>query len=201
MLTWKLPILIAILLVAGGALYIRLRWCRSPQAYRAMIAVAAGYCAAGALIGVWVMHFALPDNDRPAAPRASVAATPAPAPAAAPSPEFAVANLSSADGSVIAKYLNQTRDVHLFDPCDVLAMYADTAAVFREIGNKPDALRQMIHGILEKKAAERSLAPTDMLPLEVVVDREIDYAYANRNLDATQVRSYWINSCLAQRRD
>ena len=200
MLTWQSPILIAVLLVAGGALYIRLRWRRSPQAYRAMIAIAAGYGIAGVLIGVWAMHFISPENDHPDAPRVSAASTPAPAPAAAPSPEIPVANPSSADGTAIAKYLTQTRDVHFMNPCDLVGMYADMAAVHRDTGNTPDALRQTITGLFEKKATERSMAPTDFLPLESLVDREIDYAYANHKLSPTQVRSYWVNSCEAQRR-
>jgi len=56
MATWGTAVAIAALLIAGGALYIRLRWRRSPQAYRAMIAVAAGYAIAGALLGAWVLH-------------------------------------------------------------------------------------------------------------------------------------------------
>ena len=37
MVTWKSVIIMAVVLVVVGALYIRLRWHRSPQAYRAMI--------------------------------------------------------------------------------------------------------------------------------------------------------------------
>jgi hypothetical protein len=36
MLTWGGVVFIALALVVAGALYIRLRWQRSPQAYRAM---------------------------------------------------------------------------------------------------------------------------------------------------------------------
>jgi hypothetical protein len=42
-------VFIALLPVAAGALYIRLRWRRAPQAYHAMIALALGYFIAGAL--------------------------------------------------------------------------------------------------------------------------------------------------------
>jgi len=38
MLNWRWLVLIALALIVGGALYIRSRWRRSPQAYRAMIA-------------------------------------------------------------------------------------------------------------------------------------------------------------------
>ena len=46
--------------IAAGALYIRLRWRRSPQAYRAMIAVAVCYLAAGAVLGGWIVRLVAP---------------------------------------------------------------------------------------------------------------------------------------------
>lgn len=48
--------MMAAALVLGGGLYIRLRWRRAPQAYRALIAVAVCYSAAGALLGLWLFH-------------------------------------------------------------------------------------------------------------------------------------------------
>ena len=60
MATWGTAVAIAALLIAGGALYIRLRWRRSPQPYRAMVSVAAAYAVAGALLGVWVLHVLAP---------------------------------------------------------------------------------------------------------------------------------------------
>jgi hypothetical protein len=48
-------VFIALLLVTAGALYIRLRWRRAPQAYRAMIAPALGYFIASALAAAWVL--------------------------------------------------------------------------------------------------------------------------------------------------
>ncbi len=56
----ELVIVVAVALIAGGALYIRLRWRRSPQAYRAMLVIAACYFAAGALAVAWVLHLATP---------------------------------------------------------------------------------------------------------------------------------------------
>jgi hypothetical protein len=38
----------------------RLRWRRSPRAYRAMVVVAACYLLAGSLLGAWVLHLAAP---------------------------------------------------------------------------------------------------------------------------------------------
>lgn len=46
--------------IAGGALYIRLRWWRSPQAYRAMIVVAVCYLVAGAVLGRLLVHLIAP---------------------------------------------------------------------------------------------------------------------------------------------
>jgi hypothetical protein len=44
-------IVIALGLVTGGALYIRMDWHRSPRAYRAMIVLAGCYFVAGAMVG------------------------------------------------------------------------------------------------------------------------------------------------------
>ena len=59
--------LLAVVLIGAGALYIWLRWRRAPQAYRAMIALAVCYFAAGAVLGGLVVHFT------GAAPRGQVA--------------------------------------------------------------------------------------------------------------------------------
>jgi hypothetical protein len=47
---------VAVMLAASGALYIRLRWRRSPRAYRAMIGLTALYFIAGSIVGAWVLH-------------------------------------------------------------------------------------------------------------------------------------------------
>ena len=44
-----------ILLLTAGAVYIRVRWRRAPQAYRAMIAIAVGYLVAGVVLGGWIV--------------------------------------------------------------------------------------------------------------------------------------------------
>jgi hypothetical protein len=67
----ELAIVLAVALVASGALYIRLRWRRSPQAYRAMLVIAACYFVAGSIIGAWVLHLASP---RPTVPSTQIAA-------------------------------------------------------------------------------------------------------------------------------
>ena len=56
----RLTLILAALLIAAGGLYIRLRWRRSPRAYRAMLALAVCYFVAGALGGAWVMHLTAP---------------------------------------------------------------------------------------------------------------------------------------------
>lgn len=83
MVTWKSAIILAALLVVLGALYIRVRWRRAPQAYRAMIGLTACYFVAGSIVGAWVLHLiAL----RPIAPEAETATTSAgvPSPAVVP---------------------------------------------------------------------------------------------------------------------
>ncbi len=70
MVTWKLLIIISVVLVGGGALYIRVRWHRSPEAYRAMIGLMACYFVAGSIVGAWVLHFIA---TMPTAPIAEIA--------------------------------------------------------------------------------------------------------------------------------
>ncbi len=55
---WQVAFVIAVALILGNALYIQLRWRRSPQAYRSMIALAVGYFVAGALTGALALHLA-----------------------------------------------------------------------------------------------------------------------------------------------
>jgi hypothetical protein len=74
----ELLIIAAVALIAGGALYMRLRWRRAPQAYRAMLVIAACYFVAGSLVGAWVLHLVGPG---PTVPPAEVTA-----PSAAASP-------------------------------------------------------------------------------------------------------------------
>lgn len=52
------------MLVVIGALYIRLRWRRSPRAYSAMIALSVVYFVAGALLGAWILHLAESKNPK-----------------------------------------------------------------------------------------------------------------------------------------
>ena len=75
------PCIVSTALVGGGALCIALRWRRSPQAYRTIIAVAVGYFVAGALAGAWAVHLVAPKPVEVAAadPSALVPAPPFPA--------------------------------------------------------------------------------------------------------------------------
>jgi len=85
---WSLPLIIAGLLIASGGLYIRRRWRRSPQAYRAMTAVAVTYLVAGVILGVWTTRFATtPDRLGPTAISSPIALVPSfsPTPGSAPS--------------------------------------------------------------------------------------------------------------------
>jgi hypothetical protein len=128
MFTGNLAILLAVPMVAGGALYIRMRRWRSPRAYRAMIGLAVCYCAAGALIGAWAVHLVASGNAGSTA--ASGPAASAPSTTGGP----AIAARSGGDGQAIANYLAQTRDLHIGDPCEAVGMYADMAAMFRKLG-------------------------------------------------------------------
>jgi hypothetical protein len=64
-------VVVALALVVAGGFYIRLRWSRSPQAYRAMVAIAADYFVAGLLVGAWALHSAAPKRAEAVAQTAS----------------------------------------------------------------------------------------------------------------------------------
>jgi endonuclease YncB( thermonuclease family) len=59
-MTWNSAAFVAALLAAATALYIRLRWRRAPQAFTAMVAVAACFFVAGAVLGAWSLRFLAP---------------------------------------------------------------------------------------------------------------------------------------------
>jgi endonuclease YncB( thermonuclease family) len=66
-------------LIVGGAVYLRLRWGRSPRAYRAMIALATCYFIAGALAGAFIMRLLEPKAVEGLAPSsAALLNTPSP---------------------------------------------------------------------------------------------------------------------------
>ena len=55
-----MALLLAVSMMLGGALYIRLRWRRSPRALKAMTGLAVCYLTAGVLLGGWVFHVVAP---------------------------------------------------------------------------------------------------------------------------------------------
>lgn len=86
-MSWNWAALFAAVLTCAGALYIRLRWRRAPQAYSAIIAVAACYFMAGAVLGAWALQFWGPSGaSTPAAQPAGSATVPASAPKEASAP-------------------------------------------------------------------------------------------------------------------
>ncbi len=56
--------ILAFCLGVGIAIYIRLRWKRSPQAYRAMMAVAFSSFISGGLLGAWIVSLTQPKPTR-----------------------------------------------------------------------------------------------------------------------------------------
>jgi len=65
MVSWASLLIVAFALLIAGAIYVRFRWRRAPQAYRAMIALAACYFIAGSILGAWVLHFVSPQVATP----------------------------------------------------------------------------------------------------------------------------------------
>src|SRR5271169_6125074 len=76
MLDWRWIPLVALALIVAGALYIRLRWRRSPRAYRAMIALAVCYFVAGSVTGAWILNLTVANrSSEPAIPSATADST------------------------------------------------------------------------------------------------------------------------------
>jgi len=53
---WFWVLLVSVILIAGGGLYVQLRWGRSPVVYEAMLTIASCYFIAGILVFAWVLH-------------------------------------------------------------------------------------------------------------------------------------------------
>jgi endonuclease YncB( thermonuclease family) len=104
MTAWAASALVALALVLAGALYIRLRWRRSPHAYRAMIALAACYFIAGSVLGAWILNFVSPRPVLVTTPNPSIAAAAAPlSPSASADPlnEFSANVTNITDGDTV----------------------------------------------------------------------------------------------------
>ena len=98
---------LAAALVIAGAIYIRLRWHRSPRAYWAMIALSTGYFIAGALAAAWILHLASPRHTETQSTSANVTAPVSSAPtteaseAASPQSRFSANVVGITDGDTI----------------------------------------------------------------------------------------------------
>jgi hypothetical protein len=114
MLDWK-SMLLALALVVAGALYIRQRWGRSPQAYRAMIIVAICYFVAGSVAGMSLMRSARQQAE-------TVASAAVPAPVAVPS-------IYSPNGVVVPTLKN--KDLPLSESAPLPVMRYDPASAVR----------------------------------------------------------------------
>jgi len=86
MVSWPSSLIVSLALLIGGAVYVRFRWHRSPQAYRAMTALAACYFIAGSLVGAWALHVAAPRPVLVAATSPSIASLATPVTSAAAQP-------------------------------------------------------------------------------------------------------------------
>lgn len=104
-------VVIAVALVVAGGLYIRLRWRRSPRAYRAMIAIAAGYFAVGIVVGAWALHPAAPKRAESVAQTRGANAPATAAAAVGAAAGVAVGALSSFSAKVVNITDGDTVDV------------------------------------------------------------------------------------------
>jgi endonuclease YncB( thermonuclease family) len=107
-MTWTWTVVVAIALVVVGALYIRQRWHRSPQAYRAMIALAGCYFVAGSLTGAWLLHLTTTTHVEARAASANVTA---PTSATAVGASEAINALSKFSAEVVSITDGDTVDV------------------------------------------------------------------------------------------
>ncbi len=104
-------VVVAVALVVAGGFYIRLRWSRSPQAYRAMVAIAAGYFAAGLFVGAWALHPAAPKHAEAVAQTASANAPARPAAEVGAAAGVALAGLSRFSAKIVSITDGDTVDV------------------------------------------------------------------------------------------
>src|SRR5713101_5759996 len=99
--SWTSSLIVAFALLIAVAIYVRFRWWRVPQAYRAMIGLAACYFVAGSIFGAWALHFVSPSPPQVATPSSSIAA-PAPAASVAIPPNtFSAKVVSITDGDTV----------------------------------------------------------------------------------------------------
>ena len=101
MVSWVSSLIVAFALLIGGAVYVRFRWHRSPQAYRAMIGLAACYFVAGSILGAWVLHFVSLRTPQVAMTTPSIAAPALAASAAAPPNMFSAKVTNITDGDTV----------------------------------------------------------------------------------------------------
>src|SRR5712691_6855286 len=102
---------VAVALVVAGGFYIHLRWSRSPQAYWAMVAIAAGYFAAGLLVGAWALHPAAPKHAEAVAQTAGANAPATPAVEVGAAAGVAVGGLSRFSAKIVSITDGDTVDV------------------------------------------------------------------------------------------
>jgi endonuclease YncB( thermonuclease family) len=100
--------------MAAGAVYIRLRWRRAPQAYRAMVAVAGGYLIAGAVLGGWIVHRVMLPSSTAVATKSPSVSNPAVAMPELPNRFFAtVVGIMDGDTIVVADSAGRQESVRL----------------------------------------------------------------------------------------
>jgi hypothetical protein len=105
------------------------------------------------------------------------------------------------DSQVIGDFLAQARAAHagIRTPCEVVGMFGDMAAVFRDQGVTPEHQRENIDSNFDRTAADKHVPHKWIRPIMAVVHREIAYVYSHPELSADQVKSHWLNMCEAQR--
>ena len=101
MVSWASALIVSFALLIGGAVYVRFRWRRAPQAYRAMIGLAACYFVAGSILGAWVLHLVSPRPAQFATASPSIAVPASAASASNPPNRFSAKVTNITDGDTV----------------------------------------------------------------------------------------------------
>ncbi len=108
---------------------------------------------------------------------------------------------SGDDSQVIGDFLAQAKAAHagIRTPCEVVGMFGDMAAVFRDQGVTAEHQRDNIDSNFDRTADDKHVPHEWIQPILAVVHREIAYVYSHPEMSADQVKSHWVNMCEAQR--
>ncbi len=115
--------------------------------------------------------------------------------------DVAVPSGGGSDASAVVNFLVEMRAIRgdTGKPCEVVGTYAHLAATLRDQGVSEQSQEQDIDNNFERGAAEHHVPKPWIKPIEVVLHREVTYAYGHPAMSVDQVKSHWVGICESQR--